>query len=136
MKTNATLIVILLLAATSVFAQDAATDNQRVDFSKGKLLRLFANEEFDDAPIDDVRFHAGAVQFRAMGTSWRFNYLPIMAPLPGTRFTTNREWPDAFSLTNTPIATSPRAMRRMMRAERRRIERVTNPKATIKVTTD
>lgn len=132
MKAAATLII-LLLAAGTVMAQE----EPRPDYSRDTLLRLLVQ---DDPPrrTGDVQFHVGAIEFGALGTRWRFNYIPIMMPLPGTRFTTTREWPDAFALTNTPIATPPRAWRtqREVNAEIRRIERVTKPKATIKVTTD
>lgn len=132
MKAAATLII-LLLAAGTVMAQEEATP----DYSRDTLLRLLARDE-TPRRTGDVQFHVGAIEFGALGTRWRFNYLPIMMPLPGTRFTTTREWPDAFALTNTPIATPPRAWRTMreVNAELRRIDRVTKPNATIKVKTD
>ena len=130
MKTTATLLV-LLLGAGSALAQDAAP---RVDYSRDQLMRLFVapDEDRDDR---GVRFNYGQVEFRAIGLDWQFS--PIMLPLPGTRFTTTREWPDAFSLMRVPYATSRRAWqtRRAVNAELKRIDRVTKPKAKIKVTT-
>src|SRR5687767_7832866 len=119
MKAAATLIL-LLLAAGAVMAQE---EPRPADYSRETLLRLFVQEE-PPRRTGDVQFHVGAIEFGALGTRWRFNYLPIMMPLPGTRFTTTREWPDAFALTNTPIATPPRAWRtqRDVNAEMRRIE--------------
>ena len=126
MKTTATLFVLLLVAGSAAA--------QQADYSRDTLMRLFV------APPQDysdrgVRFNYGVVEFNAIGTHWQFN--PIMLPLVGARLRTTREWPDAFTLTNTAIATSPRAWRtqRAMNAELRRIERVTKPKAKIKVTT-
>jgi hypothetical protein len=131
MKATATLIVLLLAAG-------AAQAQERPDYSRDTLMRFFANEDVRAEGDPDIRFYVGAVAFRALGQNWRINYLPIMAPLPGTRFGVTREWPDAFALTNTPIATTPRTWRttREMNAELRRIERVTRPKATVKVNVD
>ena len=134
MKTTTALFV-LLLAASGALAQSA----DRADYSRDTLMKLFVDGKEPPRVRDtNVRFHVGAVEFGAVGTRWRFNYLPIMAPLPGTRFGITREWPDAFSLLRTPIATSKRAWRtqRAVNAELRRIEKLTKPKATIKVTTE
>jgi hypothetical protein len=138
MKTNATLLVLLLLATTSVFAQEAEPyEGPKADYSKGTLLRLFAGEEFKEAPVQDLRFYFGAVQFRALNTN--FTLIGLMPPLYGARFATTREWPDAFTMTRTQIPMSGLALRRYQRsrnAELRRIERVSKPKAKIKVEAD
>ena len=71
------------------------------------------------------------MSFRALGTRWRFIYLPIMMPLSGTRLgATMDDWPDPFALTGTPVATPMRAWRtqRALNAERKRIERITRLK--------
>ena len=138
MKATATVFVILL-AATGALAQ--STDDERRDYSKDTIIRLTA--DIPEPPEHEPRmvFHVGAVDFKALGTRWRFNFLPFMAPLSGTRFGVTQEWPDPFALTGTAIATPPRAFRtrRQMNAELRRIDRVTRPKkpkATVKVTTE
>ncbi len=126
MKARSAILALVLLLAGSAFAQE------QPDYSRDRLLRLFA-EAGDDDDRRGIRFDYGSVQFRALGTTWNFS--PIMLPFQSTRFGTTREWPDAFALTNTPIATSPRAWRtqRAVNAELRRIDRVTKPKATVKV---
>ena len=128
MKARSAILALVLLLAPAAFAQE----EPKADYSRDQLLRLFADAG-DDDDRTGIRFNYGSVQFRALGTTW--NFTPIMLPLAGTRFGTTREWPDAFSLTRTAIATSPRAWRtqRAVSAELRRIDRVTKPKATVKV---
>ncbi len=138
MKATATVLVILL-AATAAFGQTEGTADERRDYSKDTMMRLTA--DIPQRPEHEPRlvFHVGAVDFRALGTRWRFNFLPFMMPLSGTRLDVTQEWPDPFALTHTQIATPPRAFttRRQMNAELRRIDRVTKkPKATVKVTTE
>jgi hypothetical protein len=120
-------ILILLLASTAA-AQDAETR----DYSKDTLLRLFINaaEQETENPI---RYRRGAIEFRALGTTWRFNYLPMM-PMSGTLGGVSQEPPDPFALTNTVLATSPRAWRtrREINSELRRIEAM--ERAKVKVT--
>ncbi|HUP61567.1 MAG TPA: hypothetical protein VNA69_14230 [Thermoanaerobaculia bacterium] len=133
MKT-ATALFVLLLAAGSALAQEAT----RPDYSRDTLMKLFVDGKEQPVRDSNMRFHVGAVEFGAIGTRWRFNYLPIMAPLAGTRFGVTREWPDAFSLLGTPIATPRRAWRtqRLVDAELKRIEKVTKPKVKIRITTE
>lgn len=128
MKAGAVLTALLLLLAPSALAQD---ESATPDYSRDTLLRLFADagNDIDDADMRAIRYRLGSVEFRALGTSWRFNYLPIMIPFSGTGAGFNGEitntLPDPFMLTNTQIATSPRAWRtqRQKNAELRRIER-------------
>jgi hypothetical protein len=131
MMRNAVLGLLLLLATGSVFAQQEV----QPDYSRDNLQRLVA--EIPEPPEREprVQFGFGTVSFRALGTSWRFNYLPIMAPLAGTAMTTSRQTPDAFSLLGTPIAETPQTFRdrREMNAERRRIERILSGSADVKV---
>jgi hypothetical protein len=132
MKAAGTLFA-LLLAASTALAQE---DTSRPDYSRDGLIKFFANEDLvferDEPP---VRYHAGAVEFTALGTEWRFNYLPIMAPFVGARPSVTNEWPDAFSLLRVPIATPRRAWRtqREFNAELRRINR--KVKAEVRVET-
>ena len=124
---RAATILITLLLTTSALAQTA-------DYSRPTLLRIVVEAEREAER--GLRFEDGAVRFVALGTRWTFPRL--MMPLPGTRFTTTREWPDAFSLTNTAIAYRPGTYpggptRREIARELRRIDRVT---AKVKVKTD
>ena len=129
-----TAFLIALLFAVPAAAQD---EDERPKYSKDTLMRLFANaaQEYEDER--GVRYRLGTVEFRALGTDWRFNYLPIMVPMSGSGPGFNGEitntFPDPFMLTNTGIATSPRAWRttRQRNAELRRIERT--ERARIKV---
>ena len=129
MRANATILILLLLAVPAA-AQDS---NAAVrDYSKDTLLRLFieAAEQEGENPI---RYRDGAIEFRALGTSWRFNYLPMMA-MHGTLTGVTMEVPDPFLLTGTQIATPPRSWRtrREINAELRRIE--ATERAKIRVT--
>jgi hypothetical protein len=126
---TAILLALLTLAGSAV-AQETRT---RADYSRDTLLRLFqaAAEDYDQP----IRYDRGAVEFRALGTTWRFNYLP-MRPLSGSWLTTaGREWPDPFTLTGTQIATSPRAWRtqRQINSELRRIEATERAKVRVTV---
>lgn len=123
-------ILILLLATAAVPAQ--AQDAPVRDYSKDRLLRLFA-EAAEQETENPIRYRRGAVEFRALGTSWRFNYLPMMA-MSGTLGGTYLELPDPFALTGTAIATSPRSWRtrREVNSELKRIEVM--ERAKIKVT--
>jgi signal transduction histidine kinase len=125
MRASATIFV-FLLATASISAQDAP------DYSKDQLLRLFAAAAEHETE-NPIRYRRGAIEFRALGTSWRFNYLPMMA-MHGTLTGVSMEWPDPFALTNTPLATSPRSWRtrREVSSELRRIEKT--ERAKIKVT--
>ena len=125
MRASATILALLLLTASA-----AAQDTR--DYSKDTLLRLFADaaEQEGENPI---RYRRGAVEFRALGTSWRFNYLPMM-PMSGTLGGITQELPDPFALTGTVLATPKRAWRtrREINAELRRIEAM--ERARVKVT--
>ena len=127
MKTSATILVLLL-----AFSAAAQEDRSRPDYSRDTLMRLFyAAGDEDERPI---RYRNGAVEFYALGTSWAFNYQPMM-PFSGSVMTTQgRGLPDPFALTNTVIATSPRAWRtrRDVSAELKRID--ASERARVKVT--
>jgi hypothetical protein len=128
MRASATILALLLIAG-SAMAQDS---DSTTDYSKDTLLRLFVNSAKQEGE-NPIRYRRGAIEFRALGTSWRFNYLPMM-PLSGTMGGVTNEWPDPFALTNTVIATSPRSWRtrRNVNAEMRRIEK--SERAKIRVT--
>ncbi|HEX6639459.1 MAG TPA: hypothetical protein VF215_00025 [Thermoanaerobaculia bacterium] len=128
MRASATILALLLVTAP-VFAQEDADTR---DYSKDTLLRLFVEAAKQESE-NPIRYRRGAIEFRALGTSWRFNYLPMM-PMSGTMGGVTQEWPDPFALTNTVIATSPRSWRtrRNVSAELKRIEK--SERAKIKVT--
>ncbi|HUR81471.1 MAG TPA: hypothetical protein VM733_11945 [Thermoanaerobaculia bacterium] len=132
MKTKIALI--LLLAATSLSAQEqSSTETTKPDYSKPSLQRFVLSIPEPPKRDRNVRFHVGAIEFGAIGTRWRFNYLPIMTPLSGSRLGVTQEWPDPFALTGTIIATPKRAWRtqRKVDAEMKRIEK--SERAKIKV---
>jgi hypothetical protein len=124
MKASATILVLLLIATSVMGQEEPASTPQQPDYSRDTLLRLLAENPDRPEVEPPVRFRVGAVEFRALGSEWRFVYLPLMMPLSGSRLTTTQEWPDPFSLTRTTIATSPRAWRtqRALNSEMRRIE--------------
>ncbi|HEX7151680.1 MAG TPA: hypothetical protein VF618_09350 [Thermoanaerobaculia bacterium] len=123
--------LMLLLVSGAAFGQE----EPQPDYSRDNLQRLVAEIEAPPEHPPRVEFGFGTVSFRALGTSWRFNYLPIMAPLAGTAMTTSRQTPDAFSLLGTAPPETPRTWRdrRERNAERRRIERITGGSAEVGV---
>jgi len=129
MRASATILILLLVAGS------AAAQSRQPDYSKDGLLRMFAGEPLEVRGERPVDFYVGAISFRALGSNFRFNYLPFMMPLSGTELDVTQSWPDPFSLTRTAIATSPRAWRtqRNVNAELRRIEKL--ERARVRVTT-
>ena len=129
MRASATILAVLLLTASAA-AQDSRAQTR--DYSKDTLMRLFA-EAAEQEGENPIRYRRGAIEFRALGTSWRFNYLPMMA-MQGTMNGVTMEVPDPFALTGTAIATGPRnwRTRREVNAELKRIEKL--ERAKIKVT--
>lgn len=122
MRTSATILLLLLLATTAAAQEEQGPPP--ADYSRDTLMRIFAAEEVRAEREPNVQFHIGAVTFRALGSDWRINYLPIMMPLSGSVPRTSMEWPDPFALTQTQIATGPRIRnRRALNAELRRINR-------------
>ena len=76
-----------------------------------------------------MQWHIGYFDFHALGMDWRIVYLPIAAPLSGTRLNETAKPPDPFALTNTSIANAPPILldepSRDARAELRRVRRRT-----------
>lgn len=119
MKTTAILLATLLFAGSAMAQQEE--QRRRPDYSRDTLMRLFhAAAEDYESPI---RYDRGAVEVRALGTTLKLAYVPLLPFSGSVPATYGREWPDPFSLTNTPIATSKRAWRtqRQVNAELRRI---------------
>lgn len=127
MRASATILALLLLTASTA-AQDT-----RPDYSKDTLLRLFV-EAAEQESENPIRYRRGAVEFRALGTSWHFNYLPMMA-MHGTLNGVSMELPDPFILTGTAIASPPRTWRtrREVNAELKRIEKMERAKIRVTV---
>lgn len=103
--TRAALPLILLLSlATPLLADDAP----KPDFSQDAIFR-FAHEfvlrpqsKLGNFDLGNV----GAVNVYKYGVKGKLLYLPFLAPLLGTRLVDVATVPNAFALTNTPIARS------------------------------
>lgn len=126
-------LALTCLIAVPLFAQEEAQTEH--DYSREALQRTFEMQHIDLPERPDprrVRFRAGALEFDFLGMDWRIAYFPVIR-LPGTEERTIIRMPDAFSLTNTEIATSPRAWRtiRAQNAERKRIEQTERAKIRI-----
>ena len=134
--------VIVLALAVNAAAQDEYAPS-RPDYSRDKLLQLFANAPEREQIEPRVQYGIGYIDFRALKMRWRVNYLPIMMPLYGSMpWAMNGAFgsmPDAFTLTGTEIPQTPRTWRqaREFNAELKRIERTERkkekPKATVTV---
>jgi hypothetical protein len=135
MKTSATILAILLTAGAA-----AAQDATRPDYSKEAVQKVVMSIDIEEED-SGVRFYPDSVTFGALGTTWNFNYLPgPRMRLSGTEIGTGvtQQQPNPFALTNTVLATGPRAMaraRRQIQRELRRIENRIKADAKIKVDT-
>ena len=123
---TAFLVISLLVAAT------AAQAETRPDYSPAALLRLFVGQPETTQDRDPLRFSYGVVDYRYGSTHLQFS--PLLLPLSGTEMRTTQVWPDPFSLTRTPIATSKRAWRtqRRLNAELRRIAKTERAKIRVR----
>ncbi len=101
--TRATLLLILLAIAMPLAADDAP----KPDYSVDAMFR-FAHDfvEHRSAIMDFDLGNIGAIDVYKYGVLGRLHYLPFLAPLPGTRLVDVATVPNAFALTNTPIARS------------------------------
>jgi hypothetical protein len=101
---RAALLLVLLALAMPVVADDAP----KPDYSQDAIFR-FAHEFVlhPHSGIGDFDLgNLGAINVYKYGVHGTFNYLPFLAPLPGTRLVDVATVPNAFALTNTPIARS------------------------------
>jgi len=125
-------LAILLAFAAAAPAQTVDDGRQAPppDYSREKLREIFSHTEEPPNPTGNLEFTAGAVFFKALGMRWRINYLPFLAPLPGSFRTTTGYNVDPFALTGTEIAQTPRtfAARRAISKEMKRIERTEKEK--------
>lgn len=132
MKTKALAVVFTFIACAAI-AQETPVANP--DFSRDKLMKILSAEEPRPPRQRRIKHSFGSIEFRAWGMDWRIGYLPIMMPLAGSRRTTSKEWPDAFTLTGTEFASPPRTWRRQraINSELRRIERLERERAKVRV---
>ena len=104
MNRAALLLILLVALATPLLADDAP----KPDYSQDAIFR-FAHEfvlrpqsKLGDFDLGNV----GAVNVYKYGVKGKLLYLPFLAPLLGTRLVDVATVPNAFALTNTPIARS------------------------------
>jgi hypothetical protein len=103
MMNRAALLLILTFAAPLL-----ADDAPKADYSQEALFR-FAHEFVLHPQSKVAGFdlgNIGAVNVYKYGVKGKLLYLPFLAPLPGTRLADVATVPNAFALTNTPIARS------------------------------
>jgi hypothetical protein len=104
MNRTALLLILLLAIATPLLAADAP----RPDYSQDAMFR-FAHEFVlhPQSKVGDFDLgNLGAINIYKYGVNGKLIYLPFLAPLPGTRLVDVATVPNAFALTNTPIARS------------------------------
>jgi hypothetical protein len=104
MNRAALLLILLLTLATPLLADDAP----KPDFSQDAIFR-FAHEFVlqPQSKLGDFDLgNLGAVNVYKYGVKGKLLYLPFLAPLIGTRLADVATVPNAFALTNTPIARS------------------------------
>lgn len=129
-------IILLLLTATTALAQQEEPPPPPPDYSREKLIELFADIPQREKAERRIKHSIGMMEFKAFGMRWRVGYLPFFAPLPGSQPWINRDrWPDPFLLTGTEFASPPRTWRqtRNMSAELKRIEKKLKEKQKVKV---
>lgn len=129
MKASATFLVLFLTA--DAFAQETP----KPDYSKEAVQEFVMSIDVEEE--SSVTYFPDAIRFNALGTTWKFTPYPnLVMPLSGTAMGVTQQFPDPFSLTNTPIATTPRNWytRRELKQELDKINK--RLKATVKVTTD
>ncbi len=100
MMRPAAVLLLLALAATAAAEEPTYTAEEK--------LKMFRTLNVDAHAKDSrrVEWHVGYVEFHVLGMDWRFFYLPILAPLPGSRLQDNATVPNAFDLTRTPYAST------------------------------
>src|SRR5687767_11542422 len=101
MKASAAFLILFLAASAS--AQQAP----KPDYSKEAIQEFVMSIDVEEE--SPVTYFPDSIRFNALGTSWNFHPFPrLMMPLAGTQMGVTQQWPDAFSLTGTQIAMTPR----------------------------
>ena len=102
--TRAALLLALLAIAMPLLAEDPPKPDYSVDalFRFSHEFVLHPHSTIGDFDLGNL----GAINIYKYGLHGIFNYLPFLAPLPGTRLADVATLPNAFALTNTPIARS------------------------------
>jgi hypothetical protein len=123
MRTTA-LVLILAACAPAVFADDTPRD-----YSQTALFK-FARDFVKEKELEKNTFNfrdVGAVRIKvpSLGMRILMSYLPLLAPLPGTRLKDLATVPDPFLLTKTEYAA--RIPPRMADDEYRRVKDIGNP---------
>lgn len=97
----------LLLVLLALAMPLAADDAPKPDYSADAMFR-FSHDfvEHRSAIMDFDLGNLGAIDVYKYGVHTRLNYLPFLAPLPGTRLADVATVPNAFALLHTPIARS------------------------------
>jgi hypothetical protein len=101
---RSSLLLALLTLATPLFAADAPKPDYSVDalFRFSHEFVLHPHSAIGDFDLGNI----GAINIYKYGVHGTINYLPFLAPLPGTRLVDVASVPNPFLLTNTPIARS------------------------------
>ena len=127
MKASANFLILLLAASAS--AQEAP----KPDYSREAIQEFVMSIDVEEE--SPVTYFPDSIRFNALGTSWSFQPFPtLMMPLAGTQMGVTQQWPDAFSLTGTQIATTPRNWytRRELKKELDRINKRLKAKVDVK----
>ena len=96
-----------IATALLLFALAAAVAAQTPTYTTEEKLKMFRTLNATPASSGHrVEWGFGYVTIHAFGMDWRFVFLPIMAPLPGSRPQDAATIPNAFDLTRTPYATT------------------------------
>jgi hypothetical protein len=96
-----------IAAALFVLALAATASAQTPTYTAEEKLKMFRTLNATAAQSDRrVEWHPGYVLFHFFGMDWRIFYLPLAAPLPGSRPQDAATIPNAFDLMRTPYATT------------------------------
>jgi hypothetical protein len=102
-------VALLLLILVAMAMPLAADDAPKSDYSTDAIFRFsheFVTLHRHSAIGGFELGNLGAVNVYKYGVHGKFNYLPLLAPLLGSRLVDVATLPNAFALTNTPIARS------------------------------